>query len=45
MLILSKFFINECPICKIKIDSVISPNQLSKNFVAADLASKNRELK
>ena len=45
---LNKWFlaknIIECPACRKKIDVKIPANSLSKNFVAADLARKHREL-
>ena len=34
----------ECPACRLKLEPSIKPNKLSKNYVAADLARKHREL-
>ena len=34
----------ECPACRIKLEPSIKPNKLSKNYVAADLARKHREI-
>lgn len=34
----------ECPACRMKLDPSIKPNKLSKNYVAADLARKQREI-
>lgn len=34
----------ECPACRIRLDPSIQPPKLSKNYVAADLARKHREL-
>ena len=34
----------ECPVCRMKLDLTLKPNQLSKNFIAADLASKQRDI-
>ncbi|CAK69937.1 unnamed protein product (macronuclear) [Paramecium tetraurelia] len=33
----------ECPICRTKHEPNVKPNNLSKNFVAMDLASKHLE--
>lgn len=34
----------ECPVCRIKLPPKIVPSQLSKNYIAASLALKQREL-
>ena len=45
---LNKFFHEkkriECPCCRLKLEISIKPKDLSKNYVAADLAQKHREL-
>ena len=34
----------ECPVCRIKLDPSIKPSKLSKNYVAADIASQHRDI-
>jgi kelch-like protein 10 len=34
----------ECPVCRVKLDPQLKPAQLSKNYIAADLAGKQREI-
>jgi hypothetical protein len=34
----------ECPICRLRHDSRVKPNELTKNFVALEFSIKHREL-
>ena len=34
----------ECPECRFKVDTLIKPNSLSKNFIACEIATKHREI-